>query len=62
MYPEAHSRRIWIAGNPIDVWENPQTSFSWTPGAIQGYVGAEDWERVFNALVLLGNSDPKGMA
>ena len=62
MYAETHSRRIWIAGNAIDVWENPQLSFSWPPSAIQGYARAEQWASVFNALVLLGDSDPKGVA
>jgi hypothetical protein len=62
MHAETGSRRIWVDGCPIDVWEHPRARFSWTPSAIQGYVHAEEWESVFNALVLLGNSDPKGMA
>jgi hypothetical protein len=36
--------------------------FSWTPNAIQHYIHAEQWESVFNALVLLADADPKGMA
>lgn len=62
MYAETGSRRIWVDGRPIDVWEHPQVRFSWTPGAIQGYVRAEQWESVFNALVLLADSEPKGLA
>jgi len=62
MYAETEPRRVWIAGRAIDVWEHPEVHFSWTPNAIQGYINAERWESVFNALVLLGDSDPKGVA
>jgi hypothetical protein len=62
MHAESEGRRIYIGGRAIDMWDNPQASFSWTPSAIKAYVNAEQWESVFNALVLLGDSDPKGMA
>ena len=62
MRAETESRRIWIAGHPIDVWHHPQVSFSWTPNAIQSYIDAEQWEFVFNALVLLADSGLKGSA
>lgn len=62
MQSESASRRIYISGNAIDVWENPRARFSWTPAAIEGYMHAEQWESLFNALVLLGDSDPKGAA
>lgn len=62
MITEHASRRIYVAGDAIDIWENPQARFSWTPSAIEGYVNAEQWESLFNALVLLGDSDPRGAA
>jgi hypothetical protein len=62
MDAEAGPRRIWVAGHAIHVWENPQVSFSWTPGAIRRYLDAEQWESAFNALVLLGDSEPQGRA
>jgi len=62
MHAETTGRRVWIAGRAIDVWEHPEVHFSWTQTAIQGYITAGRWESVFNALVLLGDSDPKGMA
>jgi hypothetical protein len=61
MRASSEARRIWIAGSPIDVWEHPDASFSWTPNAIKAYVHREEWESVFNALVLLGDSEPKGV-
>ena len=62
MYADSPPRRIWIAGNAIDVWDNPQASFSWTPTAIKGYAEGERWASLFNALVLVGDSDPRGEA
>jgi len=53
--------RLWVSGSPVDVWEHPDASFSWTPKAIELYLDREQWESVFNALVLLGDSDPKGV-
>jgi hypothetical protein len=62
MHAETRTRRIWVAGRAIDVWEHPQVRFSWTPSAIQGYVHAEQWESAFNALVLFADADPKVLA
>ena len=62
MHAGTEPRRIWIDGLPIDVWENPQVRFSWTLSAIRDYVRTERWESVFNALVLLADSDPQGVA
>jgi hypothetical protein len=47
--------------SPVDVWEDPDARFSWTPNAIKLYVHREQWESVFNALVLLGDSDRKSV-
>src|SRR5262249_25595773 len=47
-------------GSPLDVWEHSDASFSWSLNAIQRYAHREQWESVFYALVLLGDSDPKG--
>ena len=62
MHAATALRRIWVEGSAIDVWENPGVHFSWTPSAIEGYVRAGQWESLFNALVLLADSDPKGLA
>ena len=59
---EAESRRIWVNGTPIDVWENPRVRFSCTPDAIRRYARSECWESLFNALVLIIDSEPKGTA
>jgi hypothetical protein len=61
MHANSEPLRIWISGSPVDIWEHPDASFSWTPNAIEHYVHREQWESVFNALVLLGNSEPKGV-
>jgi hypothetical protein len=61
-HTETEVRRIWVDGTPIDVWESPGVRFSWTPSAIEGYARAERWESLFNALVLIADSNPKGTA
>ena len=50
-----------MSGTPVDVWEHPRASFGWTPTAIELYVHREQWESAFNTLVLLGDSEPKGV-
>src|SRR5262249_45072131 len=60
MRANSQGRRIWISGSPVDVWEHPDATFSWTPNAIKLYLRREQWESLFNALVLLGDSEPKG--
>lgn len=60
MHGNSEGWRIWVSGSPVDVWEHPDASFSWSLNAIQRYAHREQWGSVFNALVLLGDSDPKG--
>jgi hypothetical protein len=60
MHGNSEALRIWISGSPVDVWEHPEASFSWTPNGIELYAHREQWESVFNALVLLGDCDPRG--
>jgi len=62
MYGGNASRRIWVAGRQLEVWERPGGSISVTPNAIEGYAHAGRWEAAFNALVLLADSDPRGTA
>jgi hypothetical protein len=61
MHANTEVRRIWISGSPVDLWEHPDARFSWSPNAIALYVHRGQWASVFNALVLLGNSDPKNV-
>jgi hypothetical protein len=61
MHANSEARRIWVSGYPVDVWEHPDANFSWAPKAIELYVHRQQWESVFNALVLLGDSDAKGV-
>jgi len=61
MHPTSDARRIWLSGSPVDVWEHPNASFSWTPNATDLYVHREQSQSVLNAPVLLGDSDPKGV-
>ena len=62
MYGKSQSRRIWVSGHQVEIWEHPSAGISVTPSAIEGYAHAGRWEAAFNALVLLGDSEPRGMA
>src|SRR5258705_13062999 len=46
------TKRIFVAGQLVEYWENPDVPFGWTPGAVQDYVDRNDWTLLFNALVL----------
>ena len=62
MIAQDRGRRIWIAGRQVEIWEHPGGSICFTPSAIEAYAHAGRWEAAFNALVLLGDSEPRGMA
>ncbi len=62
MIVEERGRRIWIAGRQVEIWECSGGSICITPSAIEAYARAGRWEAAFNALVLLGDSEPRGLA
>jgi hypothetical protein len=46
------SRRVYISGEQVEIWENPDLPFRCTQEEINGYAEQEDWVLLFNALVL----------
>jgi len=46
------TRRIFVAGRAVDVWENPEVPFGWTPNHLHAYGQRGAWGLVFNALLL----------
>jgi hypothetical protein len=54
MTMDAHlnARRVYIAGQEVEVWENPDMPFRCTQEEIDGYARDEAWILLFNALVL----------
>ena len=45
-------RSYFVAGEPIELWENPETPFGWAPSDLTTYATTEKWDLLFNALVL----------
>lgn len=52
METHLHARRVYIGGEQIEVWENPDLPFRCTQEEIESYARDEAWVLLFNALVL----------
>ena len=51
---EAAAERRWyyVAGEPLELWENADSPFGWSDGDLERYATGERWDLLFNALVL----------
>jgi hypothetical protein len=53
---DAVSRRgLFVAGELIEYWENPDLSFHCSREGVQAYIDRGEWDLVFNALTLMCN-------
>ena len=52
MHTAIRTKRVFVDGELVEYWENPDVPFAWTPAAVQDYVDRDDWTLVFNALVV----------
>lgn len=48
----AERRCYYVAGQPLELWENADSPFGWSDGDLQRYATGERWDLLFNALVL----------
>jgi len=48
----AERRSYYVAGEPIELWENSAAPFGWSSSDLETYATTERWELLFNALVL----------
>jgi len=46
------SKRVFVSGQLVEYWENPDLAFGWAHEDLQGYVDRGDWVLLFNAVVL----------
>jgi len=51
-------RRFYVAGQAVELWENPEGPFGWTQDDIETYAADGSWELLFNALVLSTSLEP----
>lgn len=47
-------QRFYLAGEPIELWEDPELPFRCTPEDLRDYAVRGDWVLLFNALTLVG--------
>ena len=52
------TRRVFVAGRAVEVWENPEAPFGWTADHLNAYGQRGAWALLFNAL-LLASSPPR---
>lgn len=48
------TRRIFVAGQAVELWESPDVRFDLTPMALRRYLLLGAWVTLFNALALQG--------
>ena len=53
------TRRIFVGGQALELWESPDVRFDLTPMALRRYLLRGWWVTLFNALAL--QSAPLGM-
>ncbi len=51
------ARKVWVEGEPFEIWENPDAPFEGTPAELKLYAARGRWDLVFNALVLGADSE-----
>ena len=47
--------RVWIAGQSVEYWEDPQCGFGSSAEYVQQYAQTGNWVLLFNALVIAAN-------
>ena len=48
------TRRIFVGGQAVELWESPDVRFDLTPMALRRYLLRGAWVTLFNALALQG--------
>jgi hypothetical protein len=44
--------RVYVAGQLVEFWEDPDRPFGCAAADLRGYVGTKAWVTLFNAVVL----------
>ena len=53
---------MFVSGQLVDLWEDPEVTFGWGREDLEGYVDREEWVLLFNALMLSVPSPELGYA
>jgi hypothetical protein len=52
-------RYYFVAGQSVELWEDPEQPFGWGPEEMAAYAADGRWSLLFNALVLSSLLDPR---
>ena len=44
--------RIFLSGQLVEFWEDPEVTFGWTSEDLRRYADREEWVLLFNAMML----------
>lgn len=45
-------KRIFVSGQLVEFWEDPEVAFGWAREDLQRYADREEWVLLFNAVML----------
>jgi len=45
-------KRLFVEGQLVELWENPEAPFGWTAEHLRAYTRRGAWALLFNALLL----------
>lgn len=49
------TQRFYVAGEPVEYWEDPDVTFDCTPEQLRGYAQQGSWVLLFNALAMMSS-------
>jgi hypothetical protein len=52
MYATQDRLRLFVSGQQIELWENPEAPFGFAPEDLESYAMAGEWVALFNAVML----------
>ena len=53
------TRRLYVSGQLVEIWEDPDRRFGCARADLVGYVDRQDWVLLFNAVALAaGTREP----
>ena len=45
-------QRLFVSGQLVELWENPDMTFGWDREDLERYAEREEWVLLFNAMML----------
>jgi len=55
---ESERRKFYVGGHAVELWEDSRQPFGWGERELDDYARGEQWDLLFNALVLAAAVEP----